>query len=122
MKKQGYPKKEKLKSKDDIALLFKKGKWFSYGTLRIVSVKCEETTPKFGVSVAKKIYKKAVDRNRIKRLLREAYRLNKEKYQEAFGTDKIAMLFYVSPEKPLHYGEVEKDFLQFCKKKTKKNE
>lgn len=120
MKTQGYSKKEKLKSKDDIALLFKKGKWFSNGTLRIVFVKCEEgNSAKFGVSVVKKIYKKAVDRNRIKRLLREAYRLNKEKYQEAFGTDKIAMLLYISPEKPLHYLEIEKAFLQLCEAKKK---
>lgn len=118
---QGYSKKEKLKSKDDIALLFKKGKWFSHGTLRIAFVKCEENgLPKFGVSVAKKIYKKAVDRNRIKRLLREAYRLNKENYQKAFGTDKIAMLFYISPEKPLRYLEVEKAFLQLCEARIKK--
>lgn len=116
MKNQGYPKKEKLKSKDDISLLFKKGKWFSHGTLRIAFVKCEEgNSAKFGVSVAKKIYKKAVDRNRIKRLLREAYRLNKDEYKNAFGENKIAMLFYISPKKPMHFLEVEKAFLELCR-------
>ena len=115
MKDQGFPKKEKLKSKDDIALLFKKGKWFSHGSLRIVFVKYEEgNSAKFGVSAAKKIFKKAVDRNRIKRLLREAYRLNKEEYHTAFGENKIAMLFYISPQKPLHFSEVEKAFLELC--------
>ena len=120
MKTQGYPKKEKLKGKDDIALLFKKGKWFSHGSLRIVFVKCEgDGLPKFGVSVAKKIYKKAVDRNRIKRLLREAYRLNKETYRASFGKDKIAMLFYISPEKPLSFSEIEKAFLALCAARKK---
>ena len=118
MKTQGYPKKEKLKGKDDLTLLFKKGRWFSQGSLRIVFVKCEEDgSPKFGVSVAKKIYKKAVDRNRIKRLLREAYRLNKEEYQRAFGTDKIAMVFYISPQKPAHFSEIESEFLKLCEAK-----
>ncbi|MFC6269118.1 ribonuclease P protein component [Frigoriflavimonas asaccharolytica] len=120
MKTQGYPKHEKLKGKDDTALLFKKGKWFSHGTLRIVFVKHgAESSPKFGVSVAKKLYKKAVDRNRIKRLLREVYRLNKDLYKDAFGNNKIAMLFYISPEKPLHYAEIEKAFLEFCEARKK---
>lgn len=124
LKPQGYPITEKLKSKDELALLFKKGKWFSHGTLRIVSITSENPEiSRLGVSVAKKIYKRAVDRNRIKRLLREAYRLNKEIYLEAFGKNKIAMIFYISPVLPQHFSEVENAFLKMCeaKKQLKKN-
>jgi ribonuclease P protein component len=118
LKTKGYPKKEKLKSKDDLALLFKKGRWFSHGNLRIVFYKSNDLeNGKFGVSVAKRIYKKAVDRNRIKRLLREAYRLHKPEYHEVFGEKTIAMLFYISNVRPNHFSEVEEGFLKMCKAK-----
>ena len=75
-----YPKHEKLKSKTTIDLLFSEGKSISKYPLCLVYV--ENTEPnaeliKMGVSVSKKYFKKAVDRNYFKRVLRETYRLNK---------------------------------------------
>lgn len=122
---QKYPRKEKLKQKREIDLLFEKGKWLSQGNLRIISLDLEKkpqedfslTNQKFGVSVSKKYFKKAVDRNRIKRLLREVYRLNKEVYLEYFGTQTLAMFFWVSKEKPTDYKTLEENFLTLCKSK-----
>jgi len=113
-----YPKKEKLKKNNEITLLFEKGKWRTYENLRIIVLKNRpdlsiENT-KFGVSVSKRYFKKAVQRNRIKRLLRECYRLNKDIFIEAFGEKTIAMLFWVSPEMPQKFQDVEAQFVKLC--------
>lgn len=117
-----YPKREKLKQKRETDLLFGKGKWLSCGNLRIISINLEKkpqenfsvSNQKVGVSVSKRYFKKAVDRNRIKRLLRESYRLNKKMFTEKFGEYSLSMLFWVSNEKPNHYSEIEKEFIKLC--------
>lgn len=119
-----YSKEEKLKQKKDITLLFDKGKWKTQGKIRMIVYKVpqEESTEsitKVGVSVSKRYFKKAVDRNRIKRLLRESYRHHKTKFAEKFGTNSLAMIFWNSNELPSHYSEVESEFLEICKVKNK---
>ena len=82
----GFGKIEKLKSRKQIETLFRAGKSFSVFLLRVTwhLLKEEQDAPvKAGVTVGKKHFKKAVDRNRIKRLLREAYRLQKEPLLQA---------------------------------------
>lgn len=118
MKQFGYPKQEKLKQKKEISLLFEKGKWKSCGNIRIISLKSEDiSNQKIGVSVPKRYFKKAVERNRIKRLLREVYRLNKDIFISSFGSNSLSMLFWISKDLPKHYQEVEKDFLKLCESK-----
>ncbi|MDR2205281.1 MAG: ribonuclease P protein component [Flavobacteriaceae bacterium] len=115
--KNRYPKTEKLKLKKNIALLFEKGKWFRFGKLQIIVLKNAveiSGNTKFGVSVSKKNFKKAVDRNRIKRLLRECYRLNKDIFKSAFGENSFAMMFWTSEKMPENFKETETEFLNFC--------
>jgi len=123
MKPNGFPTKEKLKKKSEVDLLFKKGKWLSVENLRIIYFNSSEKYPigqhKIGVSVSKKFFKRAVDRNRIKRLLRESYRLNKSAYLDAFGEKSFAMLFWVSKDLPEDFSVVETQFLNLCEKKIK---
>ena len=71
-------KADKLKSRKAIDILFGKGKSFSISPLRICYLITEfEPGIKAGFSATTKTFKKATDRNRIKRLIRESYRLQK---------------------------------------------
>ena len=91
--------------------------------MRVISYQIDASTSlnmttqhKVGVSVSKRYFKKAVHRNRIKRLLREVYRLNKAQFLEKFGENSLTMLFYVSPNLPKNYQEIEEEFLKLLKK------
>lgn len=78
-----FPKKEKLCGDIRIGKLFSEGNAFITYPLRIVYKFSEEksdTPVKVLIGVPKKKIRKAVDRNRIKRLIREAYRLNKAEF------------------------------------------
>lgn len=86
----GFPKAERLKSRRQIDGLFAKGK--SYNAFPVRMAYYLFTTPDgaepgllVGVSAPKRHFKKAVDRNRIKRQLREAYRLQKADLIEMMG-------------------------------------
>lgn len=109
-----YPKSEKLKSKNAINLLFSEGKSVSKYPLRLVFVenkaeidldKPNESKIKMGVSVSKKHFKKAVDRNYYKRVLRECYRLNKHLLIENIQKPYAFMLLYQTADR-LSYAEI----------------
>lgn len=112
-----FPQSEKLKQKRDIDELFAKGKWVSAGNFRLI-YRLQTNNKKIGVSVSKKYFKKAHDRNRYKRLLREIYRLNKEHFNTTFGENAHLMLFYVA-SKPATFHELQQmmfDALQLVKR------
>ena len=92
-----YGKSEKLKSKKSIELLFNEGNSVASFPLRLIYFKNsnEENTCKIGVSVPKKKVPNAVDRNRIKRLMRESYRLNKILFNEFTNDGMVGMFLFV---------------------------
>lgn len=113
-----YPKHEKLKSKTTIDLLFTEGKSVSKYPLRLVYVENSELNAeliKMGVSVSKKYFKKAVDRNYFKRVLRETYRLNKHLLIDKLEKPHAFMFFYQSKER-LSYQEIEEKTIQLFQK------
>ncbi len=84
-------KNERLKSRKVIEQLFKVGKSFSVFPFRVIYMlsttddrpqTTDNSLLQAGFSVSSRNFKKAVDRNRIKRLMREAYRLQKNELQE----------------------------------------
>lgn len=96
-----YGKKDKLKSKKTIERLFNEGRSITVYPLRLVYLETEfndNSILKTGVSVSKKHHKTAVSRNRIKRLLREAYRLNKQKFFNNSSTSYAFMILYLRKE------------------------
>ena len=113
-----YPKKEKLKSKTTIDLLFSEGNSVSKFPLRLVYVENKEENAelmKMGVSVSKKYFKKAVDRNYFKRVLRENYRLNKHLLIDNLEKPYAFMFFYQTKER-LSYQEIEEKTIQLFQK------
>lgn len=91
---QTFGKKEKLKNKILITQLFDEGKGVSSFPLKLIYLPVKHTSIsiKTGVTVSKRNFKSAVDRNKIKRLLRESYRLNKALVFNNTDT-KFAFLF-----------------------------
>ncbi len=98
---QRYSKQEKLKSKKLIDQLFVEGKSVKAYPLRMVYLEAPLPYPdldiQIGVSVSKRNHKLAVTRNRIKRLMREAYRTQKNLI-DTKGTTFAVLVIYTSRE------------------------
>ncbi|MGY6649401.1 ribonuclease P protein component [Wenyingzhuangia sp. IMCC45574] len=103
-------KNQKLKSRKAIAQLFIEGKSVKEFPIKMIylpvssNATCLET--KVAFSVPKRNFKLAVDRNRIKRLLREAYRLNQHEF--FLGEEHYNVMFIYMSSKMPTYAEVDK--------------
>lgn len=123
-------KEERLCAEKRIEALFTGGSSFIAYPLRVVYIthECdvanELPTISILTSVSKKRFKRAVKRNRVKRLIREAYRLNKKGYIE-FATQSAKSLdiafLYLKSELPT-YAEIEKAILKTINILNEKNQ
>ena len=108
-----FKKAERLKSKKIIDLLFKKGNAIYDFPIKAVWIEtkfhADELKVQAAFSVSKKKHKKAVVRNRIKRLMREAYRLNKiDLYGFLYKKNmQLAVMFIYSGEDIPAYSKIE---------------
>ncbi|MGO3183008.1 MAG: ribonuclease P protein component [Aequorivita sp.] len=113
---QKFPKTEKLKSSKTIESLFLEGKTYSNYPVKVFFLPKENLEKNLAAfAVPKRNFKSAVDRNRVKRQLREVYRLNKHALEEA-NDNKFVMLFlYLGKVKP-KYDDLEKAMKKLLKK------
>ena len=109
-----FGKQEKLKSRKLIGKLFDEGESVKKFPVRLVYLQTEHTSnfpAQIGFSVPKRNFKRAVDRNRIKRLLREAYRLQKNELYQQLQKPYIFMVTFIGKKEPT-YLEVEQKIQQ----------
>lgn len=98
--------------------MFTEGRSVSKYPLRLVFVPLEDddqSTLKMGVSVSKKYFKKASDRNYFKRVLRETYRHNKHILIEKLDKPYAFMFFYQTKDR-LSFEEINTKTIQLFEK------
>lgn len=101
---------DRLKRRKHIETLFHTGKAFSISPFRVVYLlqpACDGAQIKMGISVPKKKLRRAVDRNRVKRLVREAFRLQRHTLAAQVPAGQQLHLFFIyTPTSIYTYGQI----------------
>lgn len=106
-----FKKEERLCSKKLIDALFQKGVTNGVYPIKVVHLKTELDLPyaaQVMFVVPKKSFKKAHDRNKLKRRMREAYRKQKPEFYTALGEKKKLLAFIYYSKKPEKYALIER--------------
>ena len=119
-----FPKHSKLCGKERIAALYKSGNRFTSWPLRVTWQKMPDFSPSLegraGVGfplsqiliwAPKSLFKHAVDRNRLRRLMREAYRLN-----QGILTSNFLIAFNYMDKEVRSYAVIEKAVIKALKR------
>ena len=111
-----FTKDERLRSRKLIEQVINEGKSISVSPFRLSWTVTQFETPfpaQLAIAVPKRFFKRAVDRNYIKRIIREVWRKNKSATYTLLQSKKIQCAFLVifSGRKVPEYTEVEKKFL-----------
>ncbi len=123
-----FSRSERLKSRAIIGRLFREGNSFIAYPLRVVWLPVPDTDParaffeenraQLAISVPKRSFKTAVSRNRMKRRIREAFRLHKhELYAKLAASDqRIALMLVLVAKEEIPYSEIENGMRKLIKK------
>ncbi len=125
--KQTFKKEERLHSKKRIGRLFSEGEDFFIYPFKVVYKTIPEASDypvQLLISVSKQKFKHAVKRNRVKRLIREAYRKNKSiVYEQDKGDEStlLAGLIYVA-DTIMDYRQIEKKIILILQRLKNRDE
>ena len=117
---QTFTKAERLSSKIEIDRLFETGKSFHFSPFKIIWKETTDSTvpAKIVISVPKRLFKKAIDRNRIKRITREAYRKNKNSFYIDINK-KVLLMFIFTSKTIIEYKEMEEKIISILQRLSK---
>ena len=123
---QTYGRRERLKSRKLIEALFRSGAWLAEDPVKLVYLFTPlnaEGPAQAGVSVSKKVLKRAVDRNRVKRQMREAYRMNKTGLYEHLIKEEsqCAMMFIYKGAADVDSSLIEKKICKLLQRLLKEH-
>lgn len=120
-----FCKQERLCSQKQIDELFSQGKSFFIFPFKVIWLNTESDANSFqvAISVPKRIFKHASDRNKIKRRIREAYRLNKKILSENsnISNKKCIFMLVYTDKKILKYIQIEHRLKQVLVQLAKEN-
>lgn len=114
-----FRKDERLKKKNLISELFASGRSATVFPIKMIYLEYDHLSPfkiQAGVSVSKRNFKNAVQRNRIKRLMREAYRKNKSLIYNDADTKKHIIMFIYQAKEEISFDLMDRKMNQLIRK------
>lgn len=117
-----FKKKERLTGITSVSKLFEKGRTGLVYPLKFVFLE-RDTDPdspaRAAFSISKRNFKKAVERNLLKRRMREAYRLNKNLFYEKQNGKSLDIMFIYVANEILSYPAIEKSLKEILNRLVK---
>ena len=104
---------ESLKKNYEFAKVYRRGKYFTSNNLTLYVLSNNKSKKRLGITISKKAYGRSVDRNRIRRLVRESYRSFEEEIME-----KPDMVFVIRKNKEIPPFTVINDEIKYLLKQS----